>query len=103
MWAVTVDIETGEYLGLEDVVEVDEPFRELFLGGQFAPDRFSLDELPESLDTLYDRIYDFYLTEDSLGVITGASRAAGSYLTFEIPYTDIGDLLQDSFKYLIAV
>lgn len=105
MWALTVNTETGEHLDLSDIVLVDENFRELFLSGLFVSDRFSHEDILEleRLDGLYNRIYDFYLTEKALGVIVGTSHAAGDYLTFEISYTDIGDLLHSNFKFLIGL
>jgi len=101
MNALTVDLETEEYLTLGDIVILDERFRNMFLNGRFTSDKFSYHEILElgSLEYLYDFIYNFYLTEKNLGVIVSTYNIAGGYLTLEIPYADIDHLLQTKYKF----
>ena len=95
MWAVNVNVETEEYPAFSGVVRIDDDFKALFLNGIFVSGRFPEDEdLPDSRERLYERIYDFYLTEDSFGVITGVCRTAGGYLTFEAKYSDVERFLK---------
>lgn len=101
MHTLNVDLETGEYLVLSDIVEADERLRGLFDNKKFLPTRFErFDEIGEQ-ENLYDRIYTFYLTEDSLGVVAGQSASAGGYVELEIPYADIEDLLHAEYSFLL--
>ena len=104
MWAVNVNLETGEYLDLSDIGRVEENIKELILSGQFVSDRFSYYEPIdlERIDGLSESVCGFYLTDETLGIISSVSHAAGDYWTLEIPYAAIGDLLDNDFKLLIG-
>jgi len=98
MNTLNVDLKTGEYLELSDIVETDDRLKTLVETGGFAPTRFERFEDIAEKDNLYGRIYSFYLTEDSLGVVAAQCAAAGGYVELEIPYAEIEELLSAEYR-----
>lgn len=106
MSAMTFNIKTGEMVELKDILVVDETLKSMMYAGAFKSSLIAHEDCIEwgLYDRLWDMIlksmeqdtdskkYNFYLTEDKLGFILSVSHVEGDYLTFEIPYEQLGGL-----------
>lgn len=100
---------TGQDVKLADIITIDDRLKAKMFAGKFQGDRVTHEECLEwgIYDELYNSLlYDynstegrqgFYLTEYKLGFILGVDHASGDYWTFEVPYSDVEELLNPAF------